>query len=68
MMRARKVLRDPICMYCGEPSDAYLPIRSNTWYEGMVGTRATLCSTECRNQWDADNLAYLEARNEEATA
>ena len=43
----------PVCMECGEEFSEDVARRSLTWWMGMAGVRAKLCSTECRDAFDA---------------
>ena len=56
-----RALGPPVCMWCKADYPKDHPVRSNTWYRGVLGTRATLCSDECRDLWDADNLSQVAA-------
>ena len=49
------------CLICHEDMDDRTGIRSQSWYRGVIGTRAILCSPECQKAWDAENLSYLSA-------
>ena len=62
------VSNDATCMVCHNDMDERTGVRSNTWFNGIVGARAVLCSSECRDKYDAGNLAKLivESENEDA--
>ena len=47
------------CLVCHEDMDDRTGIRSHSWYRGLVGTRAVLCSPECQKSWDIENLSYV---------
>lgn len=54
---------EPVCMnHCGADLPAN-PVRSNTW-AGIIGLRATFCSPECRDEWDAENVSHQDATME----
>ena len=46
-------------MVCHNDLNEGIAVRSNTWWEGMVGTRAKLCSETCRDTFDRQNLSHL---------
>jgi hypothetical protein len=47
------------CLNCHKDMDDRTGIRSLTWYGGLAGTRAILCSPECQKAWDNDNLSQV---------
>ena len=55
---------DATCMWCHTDMDERTGVRSNTWYKGIIGARAVLCSSECRDNFDADNRVVMEAMEE----
>jgi len=34
-------------------------VKSNTWWKGTIGVRAILCSEECREAFDIENLSHV---------
>ena len=58
------VSNDATCMVCHNDMDDRTGVRSNTWYKGIIGARAVLCSSECRDNFDADNRVVMEAMEE----
>ena len=53
------VNEDATCMWCHEDIDERTGVRSNTWFHGIIGARAVLCSDDCRTKFDADNLVHI---------
>ena len=49
------------CMECHQPMSYDVGYRSMSWYAGMVGTRAVLCSPECVTAFDAGNIGKAAA-------
>jgi len=47
------------CLICHEDMDDRTGVRSNSWYRGLPGTRAVLCSPECQLAFDTENLSYI---------
>ena len=59
------VSNDATCMVCHNDMDDRTGVRSNTWFHGIVGARAVLCSDVCREKFDAGNLAQIESEQED---
>ncbi len=55
---------DATCMWCHEDIDDRTGVRSMTWFKGIIGARAVLCSDNCRDNFDADNRVVMEAMKE----
>ncbi len=55
------VSNDATCMVCHNDMDDRTGVRSNTWFKGIIGARAVLCSSECRDSFDEDNRVVMEA-------
>lgn len=55
---------DATCMVCHEQMNYDYGVRSNSWFNGFVGARAVLCSEECRESFDRDNLSHIHERME----
>lgn len=55
---------DATCMVCHEDIDDRTGVRSNTWFKGIIGARAVLCSDTCRDSFDEDNRIVMEAMKE----
>lgn len=53
--RKQPTTMQPVCMQCGDDMDESLARRSLTWWEGMKGVRAKLCSIKCRDEFDKIN-------------
>jgi len=51
----------PVCAQCKEDMSEDVAVRSQSWYGGMVGVRAKLCSQACAQAWDTENLSHLDA-------
>lgn len=50
---------DATCMVCHHDMDYEFGIKSNSWFGGIIGARAVLCSEECRDSFDEENLSQL---------
>ncbi len=59
------VTNDATCFVCHNDMDDRTGIRSNSWFKGVLGVRAILCSEKCRDKFDVDNRVYV-ANMEEA--
>ena len=59
---------DATCMWCHTDIDERTGVRSNTWFHGIIGARAVLCSSECREAYDDDNLAHIIEAQEDDDA
>ena len=59
---------DVVCMECKESIDYFYTVKSTTWFMGMVGSRARLCSIACRDAYDERNLVAIRAAQDEAEA
>ena len=55
------VRTEATCYVCHEEMEPDFGVRSNSWFEGILGARLLVCSTECRDVYDTGNLAKLEA-------
>ncbi len=56
------VNNEATCLWCHQPMSYDVAYRSRTWYGGIVGVRAVLCSPEHVDLWDAgQQLAGSEA-------
>ena len=47
------------CLVCHKDMDDRTGVRSLTWLGGLAGVRAILCSPECQQAWDEQNMSHL---------
>ena len=50
---------DATCLHCHGDLDYDFGVKSNTWWKGTIGVRAILCSEECREAFDIENLSHV---------
>lgn len=55
MARRKPQTMQPVCMQCGDDMSEDVSVRSLTWWEGVKGVRAKLCSRSCRDAFDRAN-------------
>ena len=53
------VTHDATCMECHVGIDDRTGVRSNSWFKGVLGVRAILCSEVCRDKFDVSNRVYV---------
>jgi hypothetical protein len=46
------------CFVCHNDMDDRTGVRSLSWLGRIPGVRAILCSRDCRDKWDTENLSH----------